>query len=135
MKINSIIIFILMLEIAFSLIFINNLNIFQHMLFVQLIPSFLLAIFIGRGASGKKLFWLYIIVGSILYSIMMYILLLVTPMDVIENNTVQSSTSIFEFNKTIKFTTYLGFFIQELLLSSFVVLIIKIIRKINKLII
>ncbi|MBU6113978.1 hypothetical protein [Mammaliicoccus lentus] len=102
MKINSIIIFILMLEIAFSLIFINNLNIFQHMLFVQLIPSFLLAIFIGRGASGKKLFWLYIIVGSILYSIMMYILLLVTPMDVIENNTVQSSTSIFEFNKTIK---------------------------------
>ncbi|HIS18250.1 hypothetical protein IR128_05425 [Staphylococcus lentus] len=62
---------------------------------------------------------------------MMYILLLVTPMDVIENNTVQSSTSIFEFNKTIKFTTYLGFFIQELLLSSFVVLIIKIIRKIN----
>ena len=131
MKINSIIIFILMLEIAFSLIFINNLNIFQHMLFVQLIPSFLLSIFIGRGASGKRLFWLYIIVGSILYSIMMYILLLVTPMDVIENNTVQSSTSIFEFNKTIKFTTYLGFFIQEFLLSSFVVLIIKIIRKIN----
>src|SRR5699024_12693739 len=92
---------------------------------------FLLVIFIGRGSSCKILFCFFIIVVSILYSIMMYILLLVTPMDVIENNTVQSSTSIFEFNKTIKFTTYLGFFIQEFLLSSFVVLIIKIIRKIN----
>lgn len=132
MKINLIIIFISVIEIVLSVVFMSKFNIFQHMIFVQMLPSFLLAILIGRVASGKKLYWLYIIVGSMLYAILAYMLISITPMDVIENNTIQSSTSTFEFNKTIKFTTYLGFFIQEFLLSSFVALIIKIIIKINK---
>ncbi|WP_301421030.1 hypothetical protein [Mammaliicoccus lentus] len=132
MKINLLIIFISVIEIVLSVVFMSKFNIFQHMIFVQMLPSFLLAILIGRVASEKKLYWLYIIVGSMLYAILAYMLISITPMDVIENNTIQSSTSTFEFNKTIKFRTYLGFFIQGFLLSSFVALIIKIIRKINK---
>lgn len=132
MKINSIIVFILVTEITLSMIFLRTFNIFQHMLFVQVIPSILLAIFVGRVASGKKLYWLYIFIGSTVYAILMYILISLTPMSVIENNTVQSSTSVFEFNKDIKFTTYLGFFIQEFLISSFVALIIKIMKQIRE---
>lgn len=132
MKINFIIKFIFVFEIVLSIIFMSDLNIFQHMLFIQIIPSLLLAMLIGRLAYGKKSFWLYILIGSIIYAILEYILITITPMDVIENNTIQSSSSVFEFNKNIKLTTYFGMFIQTFLLSSFVVLIIKIINKIKK---
>lgn len=132
MKINFIIIVIFVSEVVLSIIFINDLNIFQHMLFIQIIPSLLLAILIGKVTYGKKLFWLYILIGSIIYAILEYILITITPMHVIENNTIQSSTSVFEFNKNIKITTYFGLFIQEFLLSSFVALIIKIIKKIKE---
>lgn len=132
MKINLIIIFILIIEIILSLIFMSKFNIFQHMLLVQIIPSILLAILIGRIASGKKLYWFYIFLGSCIYIVLMYILIENTPMDVIESNTVQSNTSVFEFNKSIGFASYIGFFIQEFLLSSFVALILKIIKKINE---
>ncbi|WP_239751195.1 hypothetical protein [Mammaliicoccus sp. H-M34] len=132
MKINFIIIFIFVSELVLSIIFMSDFNIFQHMLFIEIIPSLLLAILIGRVAYGKKLFWLYILIGSIIYAILEYILITITPMQVIENNTIQSSTSVFEFSKNIKITTYFGMFIQTFLLSSFVVLIIKVINKIKK---
>ncbi|WP_323703542.1 hypothetical protein [Mammaliicoccus sp. Dog046] len=131
-KINTIIIALLVIEIMLSMIFMSTFNIFQHMLLVQIVPSILLAILIGRIAYGKKLYWIYIILGSIIYTALMYVLITNTPMSVIENNTVQSNTSVFEFNKNIRFITYLGFFIQEFLIASFVFLIIKVIRKIKE---
>ncbi|MEB7780806.1 hypothetical protein NGB30_09640 [Mammaliicoccus fleurettii] len=102
------------------------------MIFIEIMPSLLLAILIGRVAYGKKLLWLYMLIGSIIYAILEYILITITPMQIIENNTIQSSTSVFEFSKNIKITTYFGMFIQSFLLSSFVVLIIKVIKKIKK---
>ncbi|OOV77473.1 hypothetical protein B2G86_05745 [Mammaliicoccus fleurettii] len=132
MKINSIIIFIFVSELVLSIIFMSDFNIFQHMIFIEIMPSLLLAILIGRVAYGKKLLWLYMLIGSIIYAILEYILITITPMQIIENNTIQSSTSVFEFSKNIKITTYFGMFIQSFLLSSFVVLIIKVIKKIKK---
>ncbi|MEB7725425.1 hypothetical protein [Mammaliicoccus fleurettii] len=132
MKIISIIIFIFVSELVLSIIFMSDFNIFQHMIFIEIMPSLLLAILIGRVAYGKKLLWLYMLIGSIIYAILEYILITITPMQIIENNTIQSSTSVFEFSKNIKITTYFGMFIQSFLLSSFVVLIIKVIKKIKK---
>ena len=49
----------------------------------------------------------------------------------IEANTVQSATSVFEFNREIHFVSYVGFFLQEFFLTAFVMIMTKVFNKIK----
>ncbi|REH78799.1 hypothetical protein DOS68_03505 [Staphylococcus felis] len=61
----------------------------------------------------------------------MYILLISAPMQMIENNTIQSGSSTFEFNREIGLKTYLGLFIQQFILTALITVVIGVVKKIK----
>ncbi|EOT39136.1 hypothetical protein [Enterococcus columbae] len=119
------------LEMVVCFYLLNKLTIFQFMFFAQILPSLLLALFMGRIASQMKKKWMLLVLSGIVYAGLMYILIKYTPMSTIEANTVQSASSVFEFNKNIQFGSYVGFFIQEIFLTAFVMLMVKVFNKIK----
>lgn len=130
-KLNLVILVLLAVEFIWFFFNLIHLTIFQYMFFIQILPSFLLAILLGRLASQTKglLSFLLLVLGAMLFAILLYKVMQVTPQDVIEQNTVQSSTALFQFNREITVGTYIGFFVQELLLSSFVLLICRLYQR------
>ncbi|MCS4486254.1 hypothetical protein [Staphylococcus americanisciuri] len=130
-KLELIMILILAIEFTVCLIIMEHLTIFQYMIFVQIIPSFISAIVIGNVAARSKYKWLIIPLFSIVFVIVIFLILQITPISTIENNTVQSKTSVILFNRNMKFSTYFGLFFQEFILSTFIVLIIGVFRKIK----
>lgn len=127
-------VFTILLIIEFTICFfmLEYFSIFQFMLFVQIIPSLLLAFVAGSVASKNNHGWLILIAFGIIHALMMFAIFKVTPMSVIEQNTIQSETSVFTFNRNLQFGTYFGFFLQEFLLGAFISTISKIFRKINQ---
>lgn len=124
---------LLLITTEFILCFlrINHLTIFQYMIFVQIIPSFLAALFIGILAARSRFKWLVILTGSIIFVIVIFSILSVTPIETIENNTVQSKTSVIVFNRNMKIGTYFGLLFQEFLLSTIVLMIITLFNRIK----
>jgi len=106
-------VFSLLLIVEFTICFftLDNFNIFQFMLFVQIIPSILLALLSGSISSRIKHSWVLLIIFGIIYALMMFGIFRVTPMTLIEQNTIQSETSVFTFNRNLQLGTYLGFFL------------------------
>ncbi|WP_170040997.1 hypothetical protein [Staphylococcus muscae] len=100
-------------EFILCFLFINHLTIFQYMIFVQIIPSILSAFFIGRIAARSRFKWLVILTSSIVFVIVIISILNVTPISTIENNTVQSKTSVILFNRNMKIGTYFGLFFKN----------------------
>lgn len=131
-KLELIMILILVAELTVCLIIMEHLTIFQYMIFVQIIPSFIAAIVIGKVSARSKYKWLLIPLYSIIFVIVIISILQITPISTIENNTVQSKTSVILFNRNMKFSTYLGLFFQEFLLSAFISLIIGVFKKIKE---
>lgn len=123
--------FLFIADLAWFLSQLESLTIFQYMLGVQIVPSVLLALAIGRLAadSSKWLSFILILFGSALFAFFLYQVMLMTPQSTIEQNTVQSSQSVYTFNREISIGTYIGFFLQELLLASAVRLMIRLFRK------
>ncbi|UEX89562.1 hypothetical protein [Staphylococcus ratti] len=113
------------------LLIMAKLNIFQFMLFGQVVPTVLLALLGARIASKTKYKWFIVFVVGIFYALLMYILLSYAPMQSIENNTNQSATSTFEFSKNIGFGTYLGLFFQQFILTAFITFLFRAIQKIK----
>ena len=125
-KIDKIFSCLLIVEFSTCFIVLENLNIFQFMLFVQIIPSILLALLSGSISSRSKHSWVLLIIFGIIYTLMMFGIFRVTPMTLIEQNTIQSETSVFTFNRNLQLGTYLGFFLQEFLLGAFIYTISKV---------
>ena len=123
---------LLIVEFSTCFIVLENLNIFQFMLFVQIIPSILLALLSGSISSRSKHSWVLLIIFGIIYTLMMFGIFRVTPMTLIEQNTIQSETSVFTFNRNLQLGTYLGFFLQEFLLGAFIYTISKIFGRIKQ---
>ena len=123
---------LLVLEFTICFLMLEHFNIFQFMLFVQIIPSVLLAFVAGNIASRNKYTWIILIVFGIIHALMMFAIFRVTPMTLIEQNTIQSETSVFTFNRDLQFGTYFGFFLQEFLLGAFVSTISKIFRRVKQ---
>lgn len=69
---------------------------------------------------------------GIIHALMMFAIFSVTPMTIIEQNIIQSETSVFTFNRNLQFGTYFGFFLQELLLGGFIAILSKIFRKVKQ---
>ena len=131
-KIDKIFSCLLIVECSTCFIVLENLNIFQFMLFVQIIPSILLALLSGSISSRSKHSWVLLIIFGIIYTLMMFGIFRVTPMTLIEQNTIQSETSVFTFNRNLQLGTYLGFFLQEFLLGAFIYTISKIFGRIKQ---
>lgn len=131
-KIDKIFSCLLIVEFSTCFIVLENLNIFQFMLFVQIIPSILLALLSGSISSRSKHSWGLLIIFGIIYTLMMFGIFRVTPMTLIEQNTIQSETSVFTFNRNLQLGTYLGFFLQEFLLGAFIYTISKIFGRIKQ---
>ena len=131
-KIDKIFSCLLIVEFSTCFIVLENLNIFQFMLFVQIIPSILLALLSGSISSRSKHSWVLLIIFGIIYTLMMFGIFRVTPMTLIEQNTIQSETSVFTFNRNLQLGTYLGFFFQEFLLGAFIYTISKIFGRIKQ---
>ena len=127
-------VFSLLLIVEFTICFftLDNFNLFQFMLFVQIIPSILLALLSGSITSRSKHSWVLLIIFGIIYALMMFGIFRVTPMTLIEQNTIQSETSVFTFNRNLQLGTYLGFFLQEFLLGAFIYTISKIFGRIKQ---
>ena len=98
-KIDKIFSCLLIVEFSTCFIVLENLNIFQFMLFVQIIPSILLALLSGSISSRIKHSWVLLIMFGMIYALMMFGIFRVTPMTLIEQNTIQSETSVFTFNR------------------------------------
>ncbi len=120
-----------MIEMMCCLYFLNQLTIFQFMFFAQILPSLLLALIMGRIANRVPNKVLILTISGVIYSCAMYVLMKHTPMVAIEANTVQSATSVFEFNREIHFVSYVGFFLQEFFLTAFVMIMTKVFNKIK----
>ncbi len=120
-----------MVEMMCCLYFLNQLTIFQFMFFAQILPSLLLALIMGRIANRVPNKVLILTISGVIYSCAMYVLMKHTPMVAIEANTVQSATSVFEFNREIHFVSYVGFFLQEFFLTAFVMIMTKVFNKIK----
>ena len=120
-----------MVEMMCCLYFLNQLTIFQFMFFAQILPSLLLALIMGRIANRVPNKVLILTLSGVIYSCAMYVLMKHTPMVAIEANTVQSATSVFEFNREIHFVSYVGFFLQEFFLTAFVMIMTKVFNKIK----
>lgn len=131
-KIDKIFSCLLIVEFSTCFIVLENLNIFQFMLFVQIIPSILLALLSGSISSRIKHSWVLLIIFGMIYTLMMFGIFRVTPMTLIEQNTIQSETSVFTFNRNLQLGTYFGFFLQEFLLGAFICTISKIFRRIKQ---
>lgn len=131
-KIDKIFSCLLIVEFSTCFIVLENLNIFQFMLFVQIIPSILLALLSGSISSRSKHSWVLLIIFGIIYTLMMFGIFRVTPMTLIEQNTIQSETSVFTFNRNLQLGTYFGFFVQEFLLGAFIYTISKIFGRIKQ---
>ena len=131
-KIDKIFSCLLIVEFSTCFIVLENLNIFQFMLFVQIIPSILLALLSGSISSRSKHSWVLLIIFGMIYTLMMFGIFRVTPMTLIEQNTIQSETSVFTFNRNLQLGTYLGFFVQEFLLGAFIYTISKIFGRIKQ---
>ena len=131
-KIDKIFSCLLIVEFSTCFIVLENLNIFQFMLFVQIIPSILLALLSGSISSRSKHSLVLLIIFGIIYTLMMFGIFRVTPMTLIEQNTIQSETSVFTFNRNLQLGTYLGFFLQEFLLGAFIYTISKIFGRIKQ---
>lgn len=131
-KIDKIFSCLLIVEFSTCFIVLENLNIFQFMLFVQIIPSILLALLSGSISSRSKHSWVLLIIFGIIYTLMMFGIFRVTPMTLIEQNTIQSETSVFTFNRNLQLGTYFGFFLQEFLLGAFIYTISKIFGRIKQ---
>ncbi|MFS9035152.1 hypothetical protein QM885_09050 [Streptococcus mitis] len=131
-KIDKIFSCLLIVEFSTCFIVLENLNIFQFMLFVQIIPSILLALLSGSISSRIKHSWVLLIIFGMIYTLMMFGIFRVTPMTLIEQNTIQSETSVFTFNRNLQLGTYLGFFVQEFLLGAFIYTISKIFGRIKQ---
>lgn len=131
-KIDKIFSCLLIVEFSTCFIVLENLNIFQFMLFVQIIPSILLALLSGSISSRSKHSWVLLIIFGMIYTLMMFGIFRVTPMTLIEQNTIQSETSVFTFNRNLQLGTYLGFFLQEFLLGAFIYTISKIFGRIKQ---
>ena len=131
-KIDKIFSCLLIVEFSTCFIVLENLNIFQFMLFVQIIPSILLALLSGSISSRIKHIWVLLIIFGMIYTLMMFGIFRVTPMTLIEQNTIQSETSVFTFNRNLQLGTYLGFFVQEFLLGAFIYTISKIFGRIKQ---
>lgn len=131
---NKEIVFFALLVVEFSICFftLEHFSIFQFMLFVQIIPSILLAFISGNIAVKHKHTWLILISFGIIHALMMFAIFSVTPMTIIEQNTIQSETSVFTFNRNLQFGTYFGFFLQELLLGGFIAILSKTFRKVKQ---
>lgn len=124
-KFNILMLLLLLAEMAWFASRLEQLTIFQYMFYIQILPTFLLALLLGQLAyqrKGRKAF-IVLVIGSALFSFLLYQIMLITPQAVIEENTAKHSTELLQFNRDITLTTYLGFFLQEFLLSSFVLLI------------
>ena len=131
-KIDKIFSCLLIVEFSTCFIVLENLNIFQFMLFVQIIPSILLALLSGSISSRIKHSWVLLIIFGMIYTLMMFGIFRVTPMTLIEQNTIQSETSVFTFNRNLQLGTYFGFFLQEFLLGAFIYTISKIFGRIKQ---
>ena len=131
-KIDKIFSCLLIVEFSTCFIVLENLNIFQFMLFVQIIPSILLALLSGSISSRSKHSWVLLIIFGMIYALMMFGIFRVTPMTLVEQNTIQSETSVFTFNRNLQLGTYLGFFLQEFLLGAFICIISKIFGRIKQ---
>lgn len=119
----SLLFFLLFISLlAISIGQLQKLTIFQYMLGVQILPSILLALTIGRLSIHLKsgLAFLLILSSSLLFAFFLYHIMLMTPQELIEQNTSQSANAIFTFNREISTGTYIGFFLQTFLLSYFV---------------
>ena len=114
-KIDGVFSLILIVEFTICFFTLDNFNLFQFMLFVQIIPSILLALLSGSISSRSKHSWVLLIIFGMIYTLMMFGIFRVTPMTLIEQNTIQSETSVFTFNRNLQLGTYLGFFLQEFL--------------------
>lgn len=131
-KIELLVAIVLILEFIVCILMLNHLTIFQYMLFVQVLPSVLLAIIAGNIAARNKYTWLILVVFGLIHMLMMFAILRVTPMTLIEKNTIQSETSVFAFNRNLQPGTYFGFFLQEFLLGAFITTIAKIFRRVKQ---
>ncbi|MBI5975274.1 hypothetical protein [Staphylococcus canis] len=130
-KWDLILIFIILSEYVVCFAIAVHLNIFQFMLVGQVIPTVLLAILGGRIASLSKYKWLIIALVSIIYAVLMFILLNHIPIQIIENNTTQSSTSTFSFSRNIGFGTYFGLFLQQFVITTLITILLSIIKRIQ----
>lgn len=128
---DKILLAVLVVTLGGSYLLLNSLTVFQYMFFIQIFPSILLAIIGGRLAVKSKYKWTLVFITSIIYALVTFVFISVTPMDVIEGNTIQSKTSVFTFNREIQATTYLGLFIQEYVMTAVVVIIGSILLKIK----
>lgn len=131
-KIELLVMIVLILEFIACFLMLNHLTIFQYMLFVQVVPSVLLATIAGNIAARSKYTWLILVVFGLIHMLMMFAILRVTPMTLIEKNTIQSETSVFAFNRNLRLGTYFGFFLQEFLLGAFIATIVKTFRRIKQ---
>ena len=89
-------VFSLMLIVEFTICFftLDNFNLFQFMLFVQIIPSIVLALLSGSISSRSKHSWVLLIIFGMIYALMMFGIFRVTPMTLIEQNTIQSEFTV-----------------------------------------
>lgn len=131
-KVDMLLVCFVIIEFGVCFLLLPQLTIFQFMLLGQVVPSVVLAILAGRLLAGSQYKWILLPLFAALYAFLMFALLQVVPFDVIENNTVQSSTSVFQFNREVQFGTYVGFFLQEFLMGAFAVMIAGIFRKIKQ---
>lgn len=100
-KWDYVILALIISEYVFCFLVMGQMSIFRFMIFGQVLPAILLAILGARIASNYKFKWGIVGMMSILYAVLMYILLISAPMQMIENNTIQSGSSTFEFNREI----------------------------------
>lgn len=131
-KIDIVLLCLVITEFGVCFLLLPQLTIFQFMLLGQVVPSVVLAILAGRLLVGSQYKWFLLPLFAALYAFLMFAILQVAPFDVIENNTVQSSTSVFQFNREVQFGTYVGFFLQEFLMGAFAVMIAGIFRRIKQ---
>ena len=124
-KIDGVFSLLLIVEFTICFFTLDNFNLFQFMLFAQIIPSIVLALLSGSISSRSKHSWVLLIIFGIIYALMMFGIFRVTPMTLIEQNTIQSETSVFTFNRNLQLGTYFGFFLQEFLLGAFICTISK----------
>lgn len=130
-KWDYVILALIISEYVFCFLVMGQMSIFRFMIFGQVLPAILLAILGARIASNYKFKWGIVGMMSILYAVLMYILLISAPMQMIENNTIQSGSSTFEFNREIGLKTYLGLFIQQFILTAFITVVIGVVKKIK----
>lgn len=129
---DKILLMILLVTLGASYLLLNSLTIFQYMFFIMLLPSIILALVGGRLAAKSRYVWIIIIfITSVIYTLEMYGFTIITNMDLIESNTVQSKTSVFTFNRHIDNSMYVGLFIQQFIITAFVMVIGKVLLKIK----